>query len=96
MGCAQSLTVDDEPSVILIKPKTLKFKSHNSTIETILKKQFTDKSGQTFYIIPSERASFSKVPVLSGPDSNSLVLRRKQSKLNSSPLKLCKADTSAN
>ncbi|CAD8185826.1 unnamed protein product [Paramecium octaurelia] len=85
MGCSQSVTADDNQAVILIKPKTLKFKPHNSNTESILKKKYTDGSGQAFYIIPTEGASFSKVPVLRGPDSNQLVLRRRQSKLSSSP-----------
>ncbi|CAD8206450.1 unnamed protein product (macronuclear) [Paramecium tetraurelia] len=93
MGCSQSLTADDDQSVILIKPKTLKFKSHNSNMESILKKQYTDGSGQAFYIVPTERASFSKVPVLKGPDTNQLVQRRRQSKLSSSPSNIEKAQT---
>lgn len=39
-------------------------------MESILKKQYTDGSGQAFYIVPTEKASFSKVPVLKGPDTN--------------------------
>ncbi|CAD8119212.1 unnamed protein product [Paramecium sonneborni] len=93
MGCSQSLTVDDDQSVILIKPKTLKFKSHNSNLESILKKQYTDRSGQAFYIVPTENASFSKVPVLQGPDSNQIVLRRRLSKLSSSPSNIVKVQT---
>ncbi|CAD8120506.1 unnamed protein product [Paramecium sonneborni] len=93
MGCSQSLTADDDQSVILIKPKTLRFKSHNSNLESILKKQFTDESGQAFYIVPTEKALFSKVPVLKGPDSNQIVLRRRQSKLSGSPSNIEKTQT---
>ncbi|CAD8197464.1 unnamed protein product [Paramecium pentaurelia] len=93
MGCSQSLTADEDQSVILIKPKILKFKSHNSNMESILKKKYTDGSGQAFYIIPTEGASLSKVPVLQGPDSNQIVKRRRQSKLSSSPTNTEKVQT---